>query len=136
MKTKIFEVLDRATCMPVIATKLDLDLTEFSKEEIGINLIQSLNREKQLLDRLGLGHEQSYKILLSVIGSAYVHSQIDAYAWSASRTCHQAHKYIEEHFDTLENGAVVDVEFILGECDAPHQSDLDFDILDAANEKT
>jgi hypothetical protein len=38
----------------------------------------------------------------------------DPYAWN-SRTMGTAHNYIYEHFDELNDGDVVDVEFILGE---------------------
>jgi hypothetical protein len=120
MKTKIFEVLDRATCMPVVATRLETDFSQ-PLEEGAVAIM----REHKLLTRLGLDSNDSYKILLSVIGSGYADSQIDPYGWGDSRTRVTAHKYIEKHFDTLENGAVVDVEFILGECEQPHPSDLD-----------
>src|ERR1019366_1387750 len=42
----------------------------------------------------------------------------DPYEWS-DRTHQTAHLYIEAMFDKLKDGDVVDVEFILGERDAP-----------------
>lgn len=120
MNTKIFEVLDRATCMPVIATKLETDFSQPFEHDAA-----PIVREHKLLDHLGLDSYGAYKILLSIIGSGYAISQIDPFAWEGSRTKQHAHKYIEEHFDTLQNGAVIDVEFILGECEEPHKSDIE-----------
>jgi hypothetical protein len=43
--------------------------------------------------------------------------QYDPYRWT-NRTMHAAHLWVMEHFDEVSMGAVVDVEFILGETDA------------------
>ncbi len=37
---------------------------------------------------------------------------------------HEAHLYINEHFDEMDNGAVVDVEYILGETDKPKKNKI------------
>lgn len=64
-------------------------------------------------------------------GVALVHLQtedakIDPYSWgSGSRTMQVAHNYVCEHFDDLEDGAVVDVEFIVGEAEKPKTSERD-----------
>jgi hypothetical protein len=48
----------------------------------------------------------------------------DAYEWPGDvRTFRAAHLYVEEHFDEIEDGAVVDVEFILGETAEPKVSE-------------
>jgi hypothetical protein len=40
----------------------------------------------------------------------------DSFDWGQNpRTYFLAHRYIERHFDELEEGAVVDVEFVSGE---------------------
>lgn len=44
----------------------------------------------------------------------------DAFDWN-DRTMFTAHKYIEENFDKLNDGDVVDVEFILGETTKPKE---------------
>jgi hypothetical protein len=41
-------------------------------------------------------------------------SSADAYHWG-DRTMQTAHIYIDEHFAELNDGDVIDVEFILGE---------------------
>ena len=51
----------------------------------------------------------------------------DLYEWSSlvgARTMSVAHHYIEEHFDELRDGDVVDVQFILGETAAVKQSEV------------
>ncbi len=50
-------------------------------------------------------------------------STCDPFEWGDNRTRLFAHKYIAEHFDELPSGAVVDVEFILGESAAPKLSE-------------
>ena len=48
----------------------------------------------------------------------------DPFAWgSDTRTYQVAHQYIIDHFDELESGAVVDVEFILKETTEPKKSE-------------
>lgn len=36
---------------------------------------------------------------------------------------HEAHKYIQQHWDELQSGEVVDVEYILGETTVKKESD-------------
>ena len=45
-------------------------------------------------------------------------SEYDKNCWEF-RTMGNAHKYIEENFDQLRGGEVIDIEFILGEKSAP-----------------
>ena len=40
-----------------------------------------------------------------------------------ARTMIVAHKFIKEHFDELETGDVIDVEYILGETDTQKMSE-------------
>lgn len=47
----------------------------------------------------------------------------DPYDWGQNRSRHFAHKWLIEHFDEIESGAVVDVEFILGETKKPKLSE-------------
>lgn len=50
-------------------------------------------------------------------------AEYDSFNWSNARTMHVAHEYLKEHFDDLESGAVIDVEFILGETETPKRSE-------------
>jgi hypothetical protein len=48
----------------------------------------------------------------------------DSYAWkSGARTMPVAHEWLLDHFDDIEDGSVVDVEFILGETNEPKKSE-------------
>ena len=46
----------------------------------------------------------------------------DPYYWG-NRTMTTAHVYIEQHWDRIEDGSVIDVEFILKETKAPKISE-------------
>ena len=53
---------------------------------------------------------------------------VDPYDWGPHDRTHKvAHDYIYKHFDELEDGSVVDVQFILGETEKPKISErLDY----------
>ena len=108
MKSKIFEIRDIATFIPVLAVKLDYNCT---------------NQENWLLSRAGYGNAatRNYVILtnLNTGESAY-----DPYKWGKyARTMPEAHKYILDHFDSLDYGAVIDIEYVLGEVSTPKISE-------------
>jgi hypothetical protein len=103
MITKAFEIRDRATFIPVIAVKLE----------------PACERDRYLLSRAGYGVsslKQSEYVLLAQINGGFGRVSSDPHDWgSSARTYQVAHDYIIKHFDALESGAVIDVEFILGE---------------------
>ena len=101
MKTKLFEIRDEGTFIPVMAFELDYDS----------------EAERYLLACAGYGNTPGHNIRVVVLwkmdgGNGQATS--DAYKW-ASRTMNTAHLHIKEHWDELETGDVIDVEFILGE---------------------
>lgn len=102
MKSKIFEVRDRATFIVVMATQL----SDYN------------HPERELLAAAGYGERPEEYIIVTKLNGGDVHSNYDAFKWGG-RTMPVAHKYIEENFDSLETGSVVDVEFALGEVDEP-----------------
>jgi hypothetical protein len=104
MKTKLLEVRDKATFIPVAATHLH-----------GENA-----QQRYLLHRVGLGGPDAYQVHLMRLHDGTGHH--DCYHWGG-RTMPVAHNYIEQHFDELNDGDVVDVEFILGESAAPKVSE-------------
>ena len=112
MKTKLFEVRDRLTFIPVIAIQLDPDYEE----------------ERYLLSRSGYGptpiQQRSYVLLARTYGdNGQTGISCDPYTWG-DRTMSNAHKYLIKNFDELESGAVIDVEYILGETAIPKVSEL------------
>lgn len=99
MKTKLFEIRDRATFVPALAIQVSGD-------------------DGYLMRRAGFQSPMVYLIMLATEKCRY-----DPYNWDNPRTMGNAHRYIEEHFDDLKDGAVVDVEFILGETKTPKESE-------------
>ena len=96
LETKMFEVRDRFTYIPVAAVKLVTD--DISEE-------YTLRRA---------GYRNYYPAVI-VIRVDNVEAHNDAYDWTGPRTLKEAHAYIAKNFDTLTTGDVIDVEFILGE---------------------
>jgi hypothetical protein len=107
MITKLFEIRDRGTLIPVLAVQLE------PRNEA----------ERWLLERAGYGPtaiSQSRYILLCRIDGGGGMCHCDPYDWGGNpRTLLVAHEYLMEMFDHLDSGAVVDVEYILGETQEP-----------------
>jgi hypothetical protein len=102
---KYFEVRDRATFIPVVCTELKA----------------TTDQEYYLLRRVGFGGAKGY-IALHWLTSARVTTE--PYDWGTNpRTMYVAHQHIEENWDNLTTGDVIDVEFILGECDTKKVSE-------------
>ena len=111
MTTKMIEVRDTGTCISALALRLD----------------SANDAERWLLARAGYGvtpdEQRQYVLLMNVDGGAGEFS-CDPYGWrTGARTMPVIHKYMLEHFDAIESGQVLDVQFILGETKAPKASD-------------
>ena len=106
MIIKAIEIRDRSTFIPAIA----------------ISTAPANEGQRYLLRRAGYAPDGRTIILMSLTQpnrAAY-----DPYEWPGDvRTFRAAHVWLLEHFDELEEGAVVDVEFILGETQAPKVSE-------------
>jgi hypothetical protein len=108
MIAKTFEIRDDGTFIPVLAVKLQ----------------PGCEADRFLLSRAGFGSDliaQSAYVMVCRLNDEGAHS--DPHAWDYARTMPNAHTYIIEHFDELESGDVVDVEFILGERATPKRSE-------------
>lgn len=106
METKILEVRDSATFIPVLATAMRSD------DAI----------EQWYLKRTGFSAEGRPLIMLCPMAGGM--ATYNPYEWNtAARTYPVAQKYIEENWDSLKTGDVVDVEWILGERDTPKVSE-------------
>lgn len=106
MQTKILELRDKATFIPIVVMKLQRNHLEFNEAE------------NYLLGRAGFGGEGAILITRLEGGKA----EYDPYSW-ADRTFQAAHLFIERNFDSIETGSVIDVEFILGEASRPKFSE-------------
>lgn len=111
MIAKTFEIRDRATFIPILAVKL----------------APACEADRHLLARAGFGifaAQQATYVQLVQISGGHGRSTCDPYDWGQNpRTFLVAHQHIIEHFDSLASGAVVDVEFILGETLVEKQSE-------------
>jgi len=104
MIIKALEIRDRNTFIPAAAIKMTA----------------ANEPQRYLLARVGF--REGTQITLMRLNDQEAHS--DPYEWRGdARTMPNAHVWIEQHFDELNDGAVVDVEFILGETSEPKQSE-------------
>ena len=111
IETKLFEVRDRMTMIPVMACRMG----ESESHEAILK-----DQERRLIRRSGfdMNYPSIYLVWLENRRAGY-----DPFSWGPSRTLGVAHKYIDDHWPELESGAVVDVEFILGETNTPKESE-------------
>lgn len=95
MENKLFEIRDKATCVPALAVRVSGD-------------------DGPVMRRAGFG---SPMVLLTML--AHPMTQWDPYAWSNPRTMRTAHLFIEEHWNGLVSGQVIDVRVLLEEATDP-----------------
>lgn len=105
IETKLFELRDRATFIPVIASRI----APYEWNSIA---------DVYLAKRAGYGEPLIFLARLEG-GSNAEWSSTD---WS-TRTMQVAHDYIAERWSDLASGEVVDVEFILGLTSSPKVSE-------------
>lgn len=107
MKTKLLEVRDRMTFIPVLCIDVNED----------VSVLRSY-----LLRRCGYACDGHPNIVMTRLSADGTPCWSDPYGW-ADRTFVVAHNYIIEHWHEIDDGGVVDVEFILGETAAPKVSE-------------
>lgn len=112
MNIKLLEIRDRGTCMPCFAFK-----PNEVKHAIGVDpkiTASAALVESYLVGRSGYGGTCNAIIFGSLNDPD--RCQNDPYAWphDGARTLPQAHLYIEKHWNEIQSGDVIDVEFILG----------------------
>lgn len=100
---KLVEIRDRATFIPAFA----------------IRMIPEADCEKFLMSMVGYRDYFDPCIILISIEAPW-HSARHWDEWTNSpRTMKVAHRFIEENWNDIKNGEVIDVEFILKEVDKP-----------------
>lgn len=106
METKLFELRDRATFIPLLCIKPGSGGgTPF---------------EAKMAWRFG--YKGSDAVIVTNMSVPSYGCEVDPFAWR-ERTLQVAHRYIQERWDTLKSGDLIDVEFILGEKPAPSPSE-------------
>lgn len=89
-EVKLLEIRDRATFIPAMAIRVS-------------------GEDGWLMRRAGFESPMVYLVALATERACY-----DPYTWG-NRTMGNAHLWVEQHWYELNDGDVVDVEFILGE---------------------
>lgn len=114
MKTKFIEIRDSGTCIAALAMKM-------IAEDDGVSAMT----ETRFMKRCGFSQEYPAVILMRLDDQK---ATCDPYDWHSLgmglRTMQTAHDWINQHFDEIESGQVVDVEFILGERDKPKTPEI------------
>lgn len=103
METKVLELRDRSTFIPLIAMKM----------------VSTVTPEHNLLRAAGYGMHDCIMIFHASGGEA----RCDPYEWG-DRTYKTAHAFIETHWDLINSGDVIDVEHILGETPTVKSSEV------------
>ena len=114
LETKMLEIRDIATYIPVLAIKMAF---------VRASTVEAAGVDSYHLRRTGYAE---YQPLITLLRLDPVRAEYDPYSWdsgNAVRTMREAHRFIQKHFDALEYGAVVDVEYILGEKPEPKKSE-------------
>lgn len=95
---KFFEIRDSMTTLPLMVTKLE-----------------PINSDEDWLIKRAMGSEPYPLFLVTFMSKG--ESRFDVYEWGrvGARTVKEAHQYIENNWDKLETGDVIDLEFLLGE---------------------
>ena len=126
MRVKLLEVRDAMTFIPVWAFRMREDEapsvwdTGDAAANVHANtLIANTQCQAFLLRRGGFAPGDKHVMLGSLQGMA---CEYDPMAWR-NDTLRTAHLYITAHFDELEDGAVIDCEFITGKSEAPKRSE-------------
>ena len=109
-ETKYFEVRDKGTFIPAVATRYRVAaVTETSA------------RDHRLLRRAGWSYDNP-PVTLTHLQTR--RATADPFGWKVSRTLVAAHQHIIANWDELKSGDLIDVQVILGEMTNPVRSQL------------
>ena len=109
MQAKVFELRDDMTFIPIIAFRLEPANLE----------------EGYLLHRAGYGRDpRQYIIMMKINGGGKLDCATNPFDMGQYVDMwYPVHQYLQEHFDELEPGAVIDAEYLRGESEAPKRSE-------------
>jgi len=107
METKLIEIRDRGTKIVALATRM----------------VPATPRESALLSWCGYGPATPLVVLAYADpdngGRTECHHDPVEWRLHRGRTMQRAHLHLQDHWDDVEDGGVVDVEYVAGEVDAP-----------------
>jgi hypothetical protein len=111
MRVKLLELRDEGTFIPLLAIDMNPAGTESEAQ-------------RYLLRRCGYPCDGRPNVAITHLRCGGDPCTNDPYHWGESRrTYFVAHNWIIDHWNELEDGAVVDVQFILGETKQPKRSE-------------
>ena len=114
MRAKAFEIRDEGTFIPALGVDMNPAAGEhFTPKE--------MEAQRYLLRRCGYPCDGRPNVILTCLDGSGKATNAP-YEWGG-RTWPVAHNYIIENWNELADGAVVDVEFILGESTEPKLSE-------------
>lgn len=108
VETKIFEIRDAATFIPAMAIRFVVDGNEFDQ-----------NQEDWLMRRAGYARHEPYVVFGYATGESMTYDPFK----QRSNTMRSSHRHIIENWDELENGDVIDVEYLQGIKTTPKESE-------------
>jgi hypothetical protein len=117
METKALEIRDEGTFIAILA----VDMNPILATDMNPILDDRQHKLLKLLKRCGYRCDGRPNILLTKL-SANGKATNDPYSWG-DRTMATAHNYILKNWLKLEDGDVIDVEYILGETSQPKESE-------------
>jgi hypothetical protein len=121
LETKLFEIRDSGTFIPVMATRMQCVAERVAVGKME-DFLESRAAERHLLARAAYHGEAVNTVRLTVLTTGHTFTQ--PHEWqNGSRTMQTTHEYIVQRWDELHSGQVIDVEFILGERSAPKRSE-------------
>jgi hypothetical protein len=116
MQTKLFEIRDSMTCLLVLCVK------PWSKDMDDVRAMFEHERKYRMLWRSG--YKEARSVIMTRLAEPSAGCHNDPFEWR-DRTLHASHVYIEQHWDELPDGAMIDVRVALGELDrAPSESEF------------
>lgn len=124
MNTKLFEIRDSGTFIPVMATLMLPSAEPELGELVAAEYREARDAECYLLRRAGYGFEKPLVMVCRLEQSGFRQAAYDCYEWGQQcRTMMIAHQWIEGHWPELNSGDVIDVEFILEETKVKKRSE-------------
>lgn len=109
MNIKLLEIRDRCTLIPVMCIDMNLPHT---------------SEQYHLMRYCGFPLDMRPNIVMTELRASGGEAWNDPYGWSSRRTMPNAHQFIIDHWNEIEDGDVIDVEFILGETDTKKVSEI------------
>lgn len=129
METKLFELRDRMTFIPLLCIKPQAIVAHRSPcawadpyREVGLPTKCTCGASFEAKMAWRYGFKDARAVIVMHMGEPRRGCNFDPYDWN-DRTFQTAHLHIEEHWDQLKSGDLIDVRVILGETDKPCASE-------------